>query len=66
MIEEAGKPLFVDKRCASSRRKVPCCPACLHYKECLAEGASVVPSAKKEIAGEEERKRKAFDEWLGL
>lgn len=66
MLEEPGKPLFVDRRCASSRRKVPCCPSCLHYKECLEAGESVVPSMKRDKAAEAERKRKAFDEWLGL
>lgn len=38
---------YIDRWCATHIRKVAGCKACLHYKECLAAGQSIVESAQE-------------------
>lgn len=55
--EESGSdPFFVDKWCAFHIRRVSFCEECLHYKACLAAGASLAPSAKARKEAQEAKK----------
>lgn len=54
--EPKPKGPSVDKWCAAHIRRVRACSDCLHYRECLALGHSVAPSAKARRDSEELKK----------